>query len=137
MALWIQTEILIITIAKWKGRPVITNLNWLRESLGLIELLGDLNYFYIKLIFRLFYGECEEREETDSNLETGSGFGRNRIHNINVNSVDNNSGLFGINTNPLNRITCDHMNCQFGAKCKYNIEGVPHCECRVRNNFKH
>ena len=57
------------------------------------------------------------------------------MNNENVNSVDMSSGLYmsvGMNPNPLNRYNCEAMICQFGAKCKYNVEAVPYCECEVR-----
>jgi len=37
----------------------------------------------------------------------------------------------GLNPNPKHRHTCETMNCQFGAKCKYNPEGTPYCACQV------
>jgi hypothetical protein len=84
----------------------------------------------------LFYGECEEVDEVDNTIE-GSGLGANKITSPDRKS-EVGSGMFmsvGLNPNPQNRFTCENMNCQFVAKCKYNPEGAPYCACQVLNNL--
>ncbi len=91
---------------------------------------------WITLLFKsLFYGECEEVDEADNPIE-GSGFGGNKINSVTGKPTDMGSGMYmsvGLNPNPQNQYSCENTNCQFGAKCKYNQEGIPYCACQVWN----